>query len=75
MIVCICERHLSCGNTEMSEEEKPSPYRRHDNDLEAGINEFEEEEDSGPFDILRTKSASVDRLKRWRVSSVHLRFE
>lgn len=52
----------------MSEEYKTSPYRRHKNDLETGPSGFDEEEDSGPFDIFRTKSASVDRLRRWRVS-------
>lgn len=52
----------------MSEEYKTSPYRRQKNDLEAGTSDFYDEDDSGPFDILRTKSASVDRLRRWRVS-------
>lgn len=54
---------------------KGSPYRRHRNseyDLETGSRGsrgFTDDEDdaSGPFDIFRTKSAPVDRLRRWRV--------
>lgn len=50
-----------------------SPYRRHKNDVEsagAGSGGFEDyESTSGPFDIVSTKSASVDRLKRWRVNN------
>lgn len=61
----------------MSGEEnvKTSPYRRHQNsneDLEAGINGSSSRSmDCGgsPFDIPRTKSAPIDRLKRWRVST------
>ncbi|CAA3016764.1 calcium-transporting ATPase 9, plasma membrane-type-like isoform X1 [Olea europaea subsp. europaea] len=53
------------------EDFKSSPYRRTSNDLEAGnsrreFGEEEEDEGSGPFDIVRTKSAPVDRLRRWR---------
>ncbi|KAL8135231.1 hypothetical protein AgCh_010048 [Apium graveolens] len=56
----------------MSEEHKTSPYRRYSNDLEAGITDYNDEDDSDPFDILRTKSASVDRLKRWRQAALVL---
>ncbi|KAL1816250.1 hypothetical protein DCAR_0520625 [Daucus carota subsp. sativus] len=56
----------------MSEEYKTSPYRRHKNDLETGPSGFDDEEDSGPFDIFRTKSASVDRLRRWRQAALVL---
>nr|GEZ15897.1 calcium-transporting ATPase 10, plasma membrane-type-like [Tanacetum cinerariifolium] len=44
-----------------------SPYRRNRNpkDLEAGSGEGDEEYDAyDPFDIVRMKSASVDRLER-----------
>lgn len=62
----------------MAEDIKGSPYHRHRNsdyDLETGRSRhggsrggFEEDDvASGPFDIFRTKSASVDRLRRWRV--------
>lgn len=48
-----------------------SPYRRHENDVEAGRryngDDEEETEEEGPFNIYRTKSASLHRLKRWRV--------
>ncbi|KAK4483758.1 hypothetical protein RD792_010960 [Penstemon davidsonii] len=51
--------------------------RNYQNDLEAGANgrrDYEEDEDgdSDPFDIVRTKSASVDRLKRWRQAALVL---
>ncbi|KAL7600509.1 hypothetical protein Lser_V15G23628 [Lactuca serriola] len=53
-----------------------SPYRRHKNDVEsagAGSGGFEDyESTSGPFDIVSTKSASVDRLKRWRQAALVL---
>ncbi|KAK3007639.1 hypothetical protein RJ639_013107 [Escallonia herrerae] len=62
----------------MSEDFKGSPYSRHrnDDDLENGNGHSpsgfhgggdDDNGNSGPFDIVRTKSASVDRLKRWRV--------
>ncbi|CAA3031614.1 calcium-transporting ATPase 10, plasma membrane-type-like isoform X1, partial [Olea europaea subsp. europaea] len=51
---------------------KNLPYIRHKNDLEAGNSsreiDEEEQEGSGPFDIVRTKGASPDQLRRWRVS-------
>ncbi|KAK3003043.1 hypothetical protein RJ639_018799 [Escallonia herrerae] len=67
----------------MSEDFKGSPYRRHrnDDDLEtrnghspSGIHGGGGGDDgnSGPFDIVRTKSASVDRLKRWRQAALVL---
>lgn len=52
----------------MSDEYKTSPYRRYKNDVETGSSGYDDDDNTGPFDILRTKSASVDRLKRWRVS-------
>lgn len=71
--------HLSCDfrmRKGIGEEFKTSPYRRYKNDLEAGTSsrEIDEEEDegSGPFDIVRTKSAPLDRLRRWRVSLLAL---
>lgn len=45
--------------------------RRYHNDVEAGVvsrRSYDEDDDGGPFDIVRTKSAPIDRLKRWRVS-------
>lgn len=49
-----------------------SPYRRHPKDLESGGGSGGGFQDYGsvsdPFDIVRTKSASVDSLKRWRVT-------
>lgn len=55
---------------------KSSPYRRHRNDLEAGVSQslsgnFDDESLS-PFDIYRTKDASIDRLKRWRQAALVL---
>lgn len=48
------------------------------NDLEAGVSrrDYVDDEDdaTGPFDIVRTKSAPVHRLRRWRVSSQRLLF-
>lgn len=56
----------------MSEDYKSSPYRRHKNDIEAGGSnreyDLDDDEGSGPFDIVRTKRAPIDRLRRWRVS-------
>ncbi|KAJ9557670.1 hypothetical protein OSB04_012284 [Centaurea solstitialis] len=50
-----------------------SPYRKHKNDVESGSGGgFEEESPSDPFDIVSTKSASVDRLKRWRQAALVL---
>ncbi|KAE9464235.1 hypothetical protein C3L33_03867, partial [Rhododendron williamsianum] len=50
---------------------KTSPYRRHRNDLEAADSrQYEDDSSSGPFDIYRTKNASVDRLRRWRVKGL-----
>ncbi|KAL0410263.1 UNVERIFIED_CONTAM: Calcium-transporting ATPase 10, plasma membrane-type [Sesamum latifolium] len=60
----------------MSDEFKTSPYRRYRADVEAGNSSrnFDEDEDegSGPFDIVRTKSAPVDRLRRWRQAALVL---
>ncbi|CAA3031615.1 calcium-transporting ATPase 10, plasma membrane-type-like isoform X1 [Olea europaea subsp. europaea] len=53
---------------------KNLPYIRHKNDLEAGNNsreiDEEEQEGSGPFDIVRTKGAPPDRLRRWRKAAL-----
>ncbi|KAG5559719.1 hypothetical protein RHGRI_009287 [Rhododendron griersonianum] len=52
---------------------KTSPYRRHRNDLEAADSrQYEDDSSSGPFDIYRTKNASVDRLRRWRQAALVL---
>ncbi|CAN4112983.1 unnamed protein product [Withania somnifera] len=62
----------------MSEEnvKASSPYRRYKNeDLEAGSSSksFDDGDDCGsPFDIPRTKSAPIDRLKRWRQAALVL---
>ncbi|KAK3026285.1 hypothetical protein RJ639_041234 [Escallonia herrerae] len=69
----------------MSEDFKGSPYRRHrnDDDLETGSGhsasgfhggggDNDDDGNSGPFDIVRTKSASLDRLKRWRQAALVL---
>ncbi|XP_027177381.1 calcium-transporting ATPase 10, plasma membrane-type-like isoform X3 [Coffea eugenioides] len=68
----------------MSEDFKPaSPYRRYrnsDTDLESGIgrvgngstDDDDEGTSGGPFDIVRTKSAPIDRLKRWRQAALVL---
>ncbi|KAL0308272.1 UNVERIFIED_CONTAM: Calcium-transporting ATPase 10, plasma membrane-type [Sesamum radiatum] len=60
----------------MSDEFKTSPYRRYRADVEAGNSSrnYDEDEDegSGPFDIVRTKSAPVDRLRRWRQAALVL---
>ncbi|CAA0822572.1 Calcium-transporting ATPase 10- plasma membrane-type [Striga hermonthica] len=55
----------------MIEEDRTSP-----DDLEAGNSHRdcpeEGDELSGPFDIVRTKSAPVDRLRRWRQAALVL---
>ncbi|XP_052181761.1 calcium-transporting ATPase 10, plasma membrane-type-like [Diospyros lotus] len=54
---------------------KGSPYRRHRNDVEFGNNMpgvSEGEASSNPFDISRTKDASIDRLRRWRQAALVL---
>ncbi|XP_047330367.1 calcium-transporting ATPase 10, plasma membrane-type-like [Impatiens glandulifera] len=62
----------------MKEASNSSPYRRHrDDDVEAGNNAYVHEEDHkettcSPFDIYRTKDASVDRLKKWRQAALVL---
>ncbi|KAL8191541.1 hypothetical protein R6Q57_028272 [Mikania cordata] len=53
-----------------------SPYRKHRKDLESGdgisggYDDLESVYD--PFDIARTKSASADRLRRWRQAALVL---
>ncbi|KAG8651739.1 hypothetical protein MANES_06G017700v8 [Manihot esculenta] len=49
---------------------KSSPYRRR-RDLEAG-DPSTDDESSGPFDILSTKNASIERLRRWRQAALVL---
>ncbi|KAL7137111.1 hypothetical protein ABFS83_10G072000 [Erythranthe nasuta] len=60
----------------MSEEYKTSPYRRNRNDPEAGYSNrnYDEDDDSGsgPFNIVRTKSAPIDQLRRWRQAALVL---
>lgn len=53
---------------------KGSPCIRQQDDLEAGENrstDFGRDADSssGPFDIVSTKNAPIDSLRRWRVRS------
>ncbi|XP_022854989.1 calcium-transporting ATPase 8, plasma membrane-type-like [Olea europaea var. sylvestris] len=59
-----------------NEEYKTSPYRRYQNDPEAGASrpDFYEDDEagSGTFDIPRTKSASLERLRRWRQAALVL---
>ncbi|GFP89170.1 calcium-transporting ATPase 8 plasma membrane-type [Phtheirospermum japonicum] len=61
----------------MSEKNKTSPdWRPRQNDLEAGnsLRDYPDEADEslGPFDIVRTKRAPVDRLRRWRQAALVL---
>ncbi|WCJ42312.1 calcium-transporting ATPase putative [Euphorbia peplus] len=49
---------------------KESPYRRR-RDVEAGSIDSEDDV-SSPFDILSTKNAPVDRLRRWRQAALVL---
>ncbi|KAM0017791.1 putative P-type Ca(2+) transporter [Helianthus debilis subsp. tardiflorus] len=53
-----------------------SPYRRHKNDVEFGGGGAGNQEDfesvSDPFDIVSTKSASVQSLRRWRQAALVL---
>ncbi|XP_065849241.1 calcium-transporting ATPase 8, plasma membrane-type-like [Euphorbia lathyris] len=49
---------------------KESPYRRR-RDVEAGSVDTDDD-DSSPFDILSTKNAPVDRLRRWRQAALVL---
>ncbi|MFS7944541.1 putative P-type Ca(2+) transporter [Helianthus anomalus] len=53
-----------------------SPYRRFRKDVESGggggSSGGYDEHESDPFDIARTKSAPVDRLKRWRQAALVL---
>ncbi|KAL8039978.1 hypothetical protein ABFX02_10G070500 [Erythranthe guttata] len=60
----------------MSEEHRTSPYRRNRNDPEAGYSNrnYDEDDDSGsgPFNIVRTKSAPIDQLRRWRQAALVL---
>ncbi|XP_051131349.1 calcium-transporting ATPase 10, plasma membrane-type-like [Andrographis paniculata] len=56
----------------MIEEQKSPRYK----DIEAGPggpnSESEDDEEPGPFDIVRTKSAPADRLRRWRRAALVL---
>ncbi|KAI3772118.1 hypothetical protein L6452_03293 [Arctium lappa] len=51
-----------------------SPYRRHRKDVESGgSGDFQDYGSAcDPFDIVSTKSASVDRLRRWRQAALVL---
>jgi Ca2+-transporting ATPase len=53
---------------------KGSPCIRQQDDLEAGENRSTDvgrdaNSSSGPFDIVSTKNAPIDSLRRWRVRS------
>lgn len=58
----------------MSDDSKTTAFGPLGNDLEAGNSrrDYVDDDDdgSGPFDIVRTKRAPVHRLRRWRVSQV-----
>ncbi|KAL1532694.1 Calcium-transporting ATPase 8, plasma membrane-type [Salvia divinorum] len=57
----------------MKDELQGSPYRRHRNDLEAGSSYEDDDDDAGsPFYIVRTKRASIDKLRRWRQAALVL---
>ncbi|KAL8254770.1 hypothetical protein R6Q59_032991 [Mikania micrantha] len=49
-----------------------SPYQKHRKDVESGGGYEEHGSVCGPFDIVRTKSASLDRLKKWRKAALVL---
>ncbi|KAL5549596.1 hypothetical protein UlMin_004827 [Ulmus minor] len=54
---------------------KGSPYRRQPSDLETGGSNHsgdDEESSSSPFNIPRTKNASIERLRRWRQAALVL---
>ncbi|KAG9160379.1 hypothetical protein Leryth_008775 [Lithospermum erythrorhizon] len=53
---------------------KSSPYRRHHNDVEAGPSSqiSMDDESCSPFDIVRTKSAPINQLRRWRKAALVL---
>ncbi|GFY80539.1 hypothetical protein Acr_01g0003480 [Actinidia rufa] len=54
---------------DMTDRFQQSPYRRQRNDVEAGTgrsSNYGEGSSSGPFEIYRTKDASVHRIRRWR---------
>ncbi|PIN07122.1 Calcium transporting ATPase [Handroanthus impetiginosus] len=60
----------------MSNEFKTSPQKRNWSDTEAGnrLPEYanDDNEGFGPFDIVRTKSAPADRLRKWRQAALVL---
>uniref|UniRef100_A0A6M2EVQ6 Calcium-transporting ATPase n=1 Tax=Populus davidiana TaxID=266767 RepID=A0A6M2EVQ6_9ROSI len=56
---------------------KGSPRTRQRDDLEAGENRstdvgHDADDSSGPFDIVSTKNAPIDRLRRWRKAALVL---
>ncbi|GFY80513.1 hypothetical protein Acr_01g0003220 [Actinidia rufa] len=58
---------------DMTDRFQQSPYRRQRNDVEAGTGRsrnYGEGSSSGPFEIYRTKDASVHRIRRWRYGSI-----
>ncbi|XP_047249430.1 calcium-transporting ATPase 10, plasma membrane-type isoform X2 [Capsicum annuum] len=68
-VLLFCEERMNEENV------KSSPYRRHQNeDLEAGgsSSRLSLDDCASPFDIPRTKSAPIDRLKRWRQAALVL---
>ena len=60
----------------MSEEHKTSPYRRFNDDIEAGPSArdyaSDDDDDFGVFHIILNKSAPADQLHHWRVSLILL---
>lgn len=48
-----------------------SPYRRRRTDIEVGssrfTDDFDDDDEGNPFDIIGVKNAPIERLKRWRV--------
>lgn len=51
---------------------KGSPYRRHTDEEASGSPRGFDSDDDSPFNITRTKDASVVRLKRWRQAALVL---
>ncbi|KAL3567065.1 hypothetical protein D5086_032480, partial [Populus alba] len=68
---------LLIGNKRMTSLFKGSPCIRQRDDLEAGENRSTDvgrdaDDSSGPFDIVSTKNAPIDRLRRWRKAALVL---
>ncbi|KAK6944577.1 Calcium-transporting P-type ATPase, N-terminal autoinhibitory domain [Dillenia turbinata] len=52
--------------------EKDSPLRRNNLDIEAGESGGDDVDNTNPFDITTTKNAPIERLKRWRRAALVL---